>query len=50
MKIAYVLKNKHAVWDENYLSQAGHFSHVNPGCEVSYSGETFNLGKMSHII
>ena len=39
-----------ANWDEKYLIQMGHFSHVNPGLKVSYSGETSHFSEMCHFI
>ena len=32
-----------ANWDEKYLSQVGHISHVNAGWKVPHSGETTHL-------
>ena len=37
-------------WDEKYLTQLGHNSHVSAKGKVPHSGETSHLGEMSHLI
>ena len=39
-----------AKWDEKYLNEVGHFSHVGLGSKVSHSDGTSHLNEMSHLI
>lgn len=39
-----------AKWDEKYLNEVGHFSHVGLGSKISHSDGTSHPGEMSHLI
>ena len=47
-----VLKNigMQSNWNGKYLTQVGHFSHVNPGCKVFHFGEMPLVSEIPHII